>query len=296
MDRRSFLTRCVAASAGWAALAGSAPDATEKKGPFADAPLRISAPPGWFPGDTIEEQLEHIAAWGFPAYEWLGPTGDLDALRATMDGLGIEISCICGVGAIAPGQMVAPTQHDRLIKGFWQTVKTAQTLGCKNIVGLTGNERTDVSREEQTEYVVRCLRRLAPIAEGEGVTIVVEPLNVLIDHPGFFLTRTDQMIAILEAVDSPNVKMLFDIYHQQITEGNVIRNITNNIERIGHFHIGDNPGRCQPGSGELNYKNIFKAIHEAGYRGYLALECGISQGTTLEQALKYLRNECLAWS
>jgi hydroxypyruvate isomerase len=116
---------------------------------------------------------------------------------------------------------------------------------------------------------------------------------VLVDHAGYFLNTTDHTIEILEAVDSPNVKMCYDIYHQQITEGNIIRNIRNNIDRIGHFHVGDNPGRKQPGTGELNYKNIFKAIHETGYDGFVALECGNT--ASLEEALTYLREYCLTW-
>lgn len=294
MNRRSFLTSC-AAAAGSAALLTSAPAAAAKKeGPFADAPLKISMPPGWFKGKTIDEKLEQIAEWGFPAYEWLGPSGDLDALKAAMDRVGLELSCIVGAGAIAPRQMVDPEDHDRVVAQFRGRVQMAHKLGCKNLIGLTGNERTDVSREQQTEYVIECLKRLAPIAEDEGVTIVIEALNVLVNHKGYFMVTTAHTMEILEAVNSPNVKMCFDIYHQQISEGNVIRNIAENIDRIGHFHVGDNPGRKQPGTGELNYKNIFKAIHEAGYQGFVALECG--KKGPLEDALTYLREECLTWS
>ncbi len=103
-----------------------------------------------------------------------------------------------------------------------------------------------------------------------------------------------QATSCLEAVDSENVKMCFDIYHEQISEGNIIRNIKKNIDRIGHFHVADNPGRQQPGTGELNYKNIFKAIHDAGYKNFVALECHI--GGSREDALEYLRKECLTWS
>jgi len=294
MDRKTFLTSC-ATAAGSLALFESAPaSAARKKGPFADAPLRISAPPKWFEGKTIDDKLERLAEWGLPAYEWLKPTGDLDALRATMDRLGLELSCIIGAGAIKPRQMVDPTDHDRVVDQFKAQVQIAHKLGCKNLIGLTGNERTDVSRDQQTEYVVQCLKRLAPIAEAERVTIVMEALNVLVNHKGFFMTTTDHTMEILDAVDSPNVKMCFDIYHQQITEGNIIRNITNNIERIGHFHVGDNPGRKQPGTGELNYKNIFKAIYDTGYKGYVALECG--RTTSADEALTYLREECLTWT
>jgi len=292
MKRRAFLASCTAGLAGCALARGADSEAARNKGPFADAPLKISVPIGWFKGSPVE-QLDQYAAWGLPAYEWLNPSGDLDALRAKADALGIELSCIVGVGRIGPGAMVNPDEHDDMVKQFRDRVAMAKRLGCKRLIGLTGNERDDVSREKQTEYVIQCLKRLAPIAEDENVTIVMEALNTLVDHRGYFLTRTDQTMAILEAVDSPNVKMCFDIYHQQITEGNVIRNITRNIERIGHFHVADNPGRKEPGTGELNYKNIFRAIHRKGYDGFVAMECGRTRGT--EAALKVVL-DCLDWT
>lgn len=302
MNRRKFITVSAAASGAAilpAAIASAASkdkesaaaSATDKM--FSDAPLRISVQPGWFKGNTIDEKLAAIAEWGFPAYEWLGPEGDIDALKAAMDRAGLPISCIGGAGKIAPRQMVDPTDHDRVVEEFKERVKLAHKLGCKNLIGLSGNERTDATRDEQMGYVVQCAKRLAPIAEAEGVIICMEALNPLVDHIGYFLTRTDQTMEILQEVNSPNVKMLFDIYHQQITEGNIIRNITANIARIGHFHVADNPGRKQPGTGELNYKNIFKAIYDAGYKGYVALECGKTVST--EEALTYLRKECLTW-
>ena len=296
MNRRGFMASCAAAAGAVAATGGaSAQESVEMRdseGLFADAPLRIAPPLGWFDGD-VNGQLEQIAYYGFEAYEWLGPSGDLDALKAKMDEVGVALTCIGGAGAIAPGQMVDASDHDRLEQQFRDNVAVAHKLGVTRLIGLSGNERDDISREEQTANMVACLKRLAPIAEGEGITIVIEALNPLVDHVGFFLTRTDQTMAILEEVDSPNVKMLFDIYHQQITEGNVIRNFTQHIDRIGHFHVADNPGRQEPGTGELNYRNILKALHGTGYDGYVALESGKS-GTT-DAALRAVR-ACLDWS
>jgi len=275
MKRRSFLTSCAAATAGLALwnhrpVLGAPP---EDK-PFSKVKLRMSAPIDWFDGETAEQRLETMAAWGFSAYEWLRPEGDFDSLRKKADSLGMELSCIVGAGAIAPGQMVQPKDHDKVVKQFEGNVEVAKKLNCKHLVGLTGNERKDVSREEQTENVVKCLKRLAPIAEKNNVVIVMEALNPLVDHKGFFMYTTAHTMEIINAVGSPNVKMLFDIYHQQISEGNVIRNFTANIDRIGHFHVADNPGRKEPGSGELNYHNIFKAIAKTDYKDFVALECG----------------------
>ncbi len=294
MKRRNFFITCASAIAGGAYLAtregyGAIP---EDK-PFSKVKLRMSAPLDWFPGKKPEEKLEAVAKWGLPAYEWLHPKGDFKAIRNKADSLGLELSCIVGVGAIAPRQMVDETDHDRLEKQFRDRIEVAKQLNCKRLIGLSGNERNDIPREAQKENIIKCLKRLAPIAEDNQVYIVMEALNPLVDHAGYFLCRTDETMEILKEVNSPNVLMLFDIYHQQITEGNVIRNITENISRIGHFHVADNPGRKEPGTGELNYRNIFKAIAETGYQGFVALECGHSTGNyedTLRATLSLLEN------
>ena len=292
MKRRDFMATC-AAGVSAAALAGAAEGQTApKNGPFAGAPIKMSCPPGWFRDVSFPEQLEQIAQWGFPAYERLGPPADPATVRAQGDAAGLELSCIIGAGAIAPGHMVQPKEHAKVEALFRERVAIAKKLGCKRLIGLSGNTRIDATHDEQMKYMIRCVERLAPIAEDNDVILVLEALNTLVNHKGYFLTRTDQTMLILEAVDSPNVKMLFDIYHQQITEGNIIRNIRNHIDRIGHFHVGDNPGRREPGSGELNYTNIFRAIAESGYDGFVALECGRT-GTT-EQALEAVA-ACLQW-
>lgn len=278
MIRRTFLSTCAAAAAGvtlwnprmtFAAIPEDKPFSNVKK-------LRMTAPLDWFPGKEPVDKLEAVASWGLPAYEWLWPSGDPDKIRAKTDSLGLVLSCMVGVGKIADGGMVNPDDHDRLINEFKGKVEIAKKLNCTHLVGLSGNERKDIPREQQTEYVIQCLKKLAPIAEDNNVTIVLEALNTLVDHEGYFVARTDHTMQIMNAVNSPNVKMLFDIYHQQITEGNVIRNFTENIDRIGHFHVADNPGRKEPGTGELNYANIFKAIAGTNFKGFVALECGHS--------------------
>jgi hydroxypyruvate isomerase len=290
MNRRTFLTSSAALVGAVAAPDGTAQETVPSR-PFANLPLKMAVQPQFFPG-TIDEQLDAVAAWGFPAYEWHNPEGDLDALRTKADGLGLALSCVRGCGRIAPGHMMDPAQHDAVAAEFTQQIEIAKKLGTRQLIGLTGNARTDVTYKEQMELVVACLKRLAPIAEANDVEIIMEALNPLVDHKGFFLTRTDQTMQILDAVDSPNVKMLFDIYHQQITEGNVIRNIRDNIDRIGLFHVADNPGRKQPGTGEMNYANIYKAIHETGFTGYVALEHG--KTGSVEDALN-ANLACFEW-
>ena len=290
MIRRRFFA-AVAAATGGAALLKSAPvlAAPPADKPFSKVKLRMSAPLTWFPGDTPQEQIEQAAAWGLPGWEWLRPNGDFDAMRRMSDKHGTELSCMVGAGAIAPGGMVNPDDHDKLVADFKKNVAIAKTLNCKHLIVLSGNERDDIPAEKQTEYVIQCLKRLAPIAEKNEVIAVLEALNPLVDHRGYFVCRTDHTMEIMKKVSSPNVKMCFDIYHQQITEGNVIRNLSKNIRRIGHFHVADNPGRKEPGTGELNYTRIFEAIAKpvakGRYKGFVALECGHSTGN-YEDTLK----------
>ncbi len=277
MNRRNFMASCGAAAGATAFFQSMAAlGAVPGDKPFAKSKLRMSCPLDFFKPKDPLQRLEEAAAWGFSAYEWLGPSGDLDALRKKADSLGMELSCMVGAGRIGPGTMVTTEDHDKVFEQFKERVAMAKKLNCKHLVGLSGNVRDDISMEQQTQNVVACLKRLAPIAEENNVLLCCELLNPLVDHKGYFLTRTDQAVPILKAVDSPNVKMLFDIYHQQITEGNVIRNLTANIDNIGHFHVADNPGRKEPGTGELNYKNIFKAIASTNYKEFVALECGHS--------------------
>jgi hydroxypyruvate isomerase len=116
-----------------------------------------------------------------------------------------------------------------------------------------------VSREAQTQSLIEGLRACVPILEKEGVTLLIEPLNTRVNHQGYFLASSEEAFHIINQVGSPYVKILFDIYHQQITEGNVIANIRENIGLIGHFHAAGNPGRHELDNGELNYEQIFKA-------------------------------------
>ena len=172
--------------------------------------------------------------------------------------------------------MVWEDTRDIFIASFRESVAAAQKMGVPNICATVGNLRSDISSEQQFDICVKTLKELSHIAEEEGIMIVLEPLNILVNHMGFYLVTTEQAVKMIHAVDSPNCKILFDIYHQQISEGNIIRNATENIDLIGHFHIADNPGRLEPGTGEINYNNVFRAIRDAGYNRYLAFECGRS--------------------
>ncbi len=169
---------------------------------------------------------------------------------------------------------------DRLYEG----VETFKRTGAKYALMVPGRYNQNLEWDYQAANVIDSVRELSEIAEKEGIVIVLEPLNRW-DHPGLFLTGIPQTYMICRAVNSPACKIVNDIYHQQITEGNILPNIDRSWDEIGAFHIGDNPGRKEPTTGEINYKNIFKHIYQKGYDGVLCCEHGKSlPGKEGEQA------------
>jgi hydroxypyruvate isomerase len=154
-------------------------------------------------------------------------------------------------------------------------IETAKRVNCSWALVVPGRYDESLAREYQTANVIDNLRACADICEPAGLILVLEPLNPR-DHPGLFLTRIPQAYEICRAVASPSCKILDDIYHQQISEGNLIPNIEMAWDELAAFHIGDNPGRKEPTTGEINYRNIFKHLHNKGYQGVLCMEHGHS--------------------
>ena len=210
---------------------------------------------------------------------------DIEKVKAALDDTGLELSSILfGSFDEKKAQLIANSHGivhedalDAFVDAVKETLEVCKRLGCKSIIVTTGNERADVSRDVQKANVIKALKKGAEIVRGSGVKLVLEPLNILVDHKGYFLVTTDEAVEILDAVGSDDVLLLFDIYHQQISEGNLINNIKNNILYIGHMHVADVPGRKEPGTGEINYANVFKAIENAGYEYFVTYECGLSR-------------------
>ena len=166
-----------------------------------------------------------------------------------------------------------PTRRQEYLDGLAETLDMAQYLDCQTIISQVGQEQPHLSREEQTQSIIDGLKACVPLLEKAGATLVIEPLNTRYNHPGYFLARSDEAFAIVREVNSPHVKVLFDIYHQQITEGNLIPNITDNAEWIGHVHIAGHPGRHEPfGRNEIHYPSVLAALKDAGYTGAVGLE------------------------
>jgi hydroxypyruvate isomerase len=237
-----------------------------------------------FCGLDNQQALEKVKDCGFTAYEfWAWWDRDLEALKKKADSLGLNCACFCTKFVT----LTEPAKRGAYLEGLKESVAAAKKMGVPCLISQSGDDSGAVYAF-QRRSVIEGLKAAAPIVEDAGVTLLLEPLNGKIDHKGIWLELSGEGFEILEEVGSSNVKLLFDIYHQQITEGDVCRRLTSHIPLIGHVHSAGNPGRHELDSGELDYGRIFSALEAAGYKGYAGLE--YSPVEDAEAGLKRIRN------
>ena len=226
------------------------------------------------------EQLKFMADQGFTAFEdnemKKRPVEVQEKMAKTMTQLGMQMGVFVAHKIywkepnLASGKEEWRTEFLQQIK---ESVEVAKRVNAKWMTVVPGHLDLSQDMGYQTANVIDVLKRASEILESHKITMVLEPLNFR-NHPGLFLTKQAQAFAICKAVNSPSCKILFDIYHQQIQEGNLLPNIEKCWDEIAYFQIGDNPGRKEPTTGEINYKNIFKYIHSRGFDGILGMEHG----------------------
>ena len=222
-----------------------------------------------FAEGSYPERARRAADAGAGAVEiWGHDDVDLDALTDACADAGVELVSMVGSGA----PLVDPDGHDAAVADIRDSIAVAEAHDVPTLIVTVGQARDDLDRETQRDAVVDALAAVAPDAEDAGVTLVVEPLNTAVDHAGYFLAESGPAFDILREVDSPRVQLLYDVYHQQVTEGNIIETLTDNLDLVGHVHIADVPGRHEPGTGELNYENVLGALAEAGYDAAVGCE------------------------
>ncbi|MEP0263291.1 TIM barrel protein [Dokdonia sp.] len=241
-------------------------------------------------GDDPVAQLEFMAAQGFTAFEdnemRNRPIAQQEAMAKTME----KHEMIMGVFVAHKIYWTEPNLasgkeawRKEFLNDIKKSVAVAKRVHAKWMTVVPGHVDLRQNMAYQTANVIETLKQACAILEPHGIVMVLEPLNFR-NHPGLFLSESPQAYQICKAVNSPSCKILFDIYHQQIQEGNLIPNIEQCWDEIAYFQIGDNPGRNEPTSGEINYKNVFKYIHSKGFTGVLGMEHGNSiEGKTGEQ-------------
>jgi hydroxypyruvate isomerase len=297
MERRRFIQNSLLTGAGTflagissgAALSASSPKATTGK------PFNMNYAPheGMFKnlgGKNFIDQIKYMYDQGFRAIEDNGMAGrapeDQTKIGETLSKLGMTMGVFVvdkggnGANTLAAGKQ----EHtDIFLKGCRQAVEVAKRVNAKWVTVVPGDFQRQLPLDIQTANVIEALKKGSDILEPHGLVMVLEPLS---DTPDLFLRDSSQTYMICKAVNSPSCKILYDIYHMQKNEGNLIYHINTCWSEIAYFQIGDNPGRKEPTTGEINYKNIFKHLYNKGYKGILGMEHGVSKpGNEGETAL-----------
>jgi hydroxypyruvate isomerase len=278
LDRRSLL-----AAAGLASLAAAAPRRQDARAglpgrtPHTRFAVNIEM---WFGGLSYPERMRAAAELGFPAVEfWPWQGKDLDALDDTRRELGLEIAQFTGWG-FSPALCDAAHQQ-AFADEIGKAGEVARRLGAKCMTVLAGNDQPGLSREQMHDNVIHALKLAAPVAQAAGVVLILEPLNTRVDHAGYCLSSSDDAVRICREVGSPHVKINWDLYHQQITEGDLCGRLRAGFDQIGYVQLADHPGRHEPGTGEIRYNRVLRELHELGYRGLVGLECSPRDGERL---------------
>ena len=233
-------------------------------------------------GSDIFNQLEFIKDQGFKAFEDNGmknrdaktqeKIGNFLSNNNMKMGVFVAHKIYWNEPNLASGDL---NKRNEFLNDISSSVDIAKRVNAKWMTVVPGHLDLRKDMNYQTQNVIETLKQASGLLEKHDLTMVLEPLNFR-DHPGLFLTESPQAFQICKAVNSKSCKILFDIYHQQIQEGNLIPNIEASWNEIAYFQIGDNPGRNEPTTGEINYKNIFKYIYDKGFNGVLGMEHGNS--------------------
>lgn len=297
MERRNFIKRTALTATAGIVGGGSILQGKSAHKQSTDSAFKMKFAPhlGMFKhsaGEDPIDQLKYMADQGFTAFEDNGMKKREVALQQkmgeTMAQLGLEMGVFVAHTISWQKPNLANGDKDlreKFLMEIKECVEVAKRVNAKWMTVVPGHVDLRLDMGYQTAHVVESLRQASAILEPHGLVMVLEPLNFR-NHPGLFLTKIAQGYQICRAVDSPSCKILFDIYHQQIQEGNIIPNIDAAWDEVAYFQIGDNPGRKEPTTGEINYKNIFQHIQEKGFSGILGMEHGNAQpGKEGEMAL-----------
>ncbi len=231
--------------------------------------MKLCVPIPCFFGKTdFAEAIRTVGKLGFKfaeTYNWKGL--DFEAVKKACTESGVQLISMCTTEF-----RMTDSQYRKLwLAGLKESCEAANALGVRFLISQVGPD-TGAPRAEQHSAIVETLLLSRPILEKYGVTVMLEPLNTYFDHPGYYLTSSAEAFDIVREVNHPLVKIVFDIYHQQIMEGNIIPNVTANLDCIAHLHSAGHPGRIELNLGENDYKVIFDAIDATGYKGACGLE------------------------
>jgi hydroxypyruvate isomerase len=285
MKRRNFIRNTAVSGIAFSSLTGILNSSAAESAGTETVQFKMKYAPhfGMFrnsAGDDLIDQIKFMADQGFTAFEDNGMMGRDVKTQEKIGETLARLNMTMGVFVIDKGGNMAntlaagkPEFVDIFLDGCRRAVDVAKRVNAKWMTVVPGGFERRLPTGVQDANVIEALRRGAEILEPHGLVMVLEPLS---DSPDLYLRTSEQTFMICKAVNSPSCKILYDIYHMQKNEGNLINNIELTWDEIAYFQIGDNPGRKEPTTGEINYKNVFKYIHDKGYQGVMGMEHGNS--------------------
>ena len=208
---------------------------------------------------------------GLDAVEfWKWTEKDIPAVEKALAETKLALSSLVAEPMIP---LTDPASHDAFLVGLRASAEMANRLGAKVLIAQAGDDLPGRTRAEQHQALVDCLTQAADVLAGTGVVLGLEPLNTLIDHKGYFLHSTVEGLDIIDEVNRPEIRIVYDIYHSLVMGEATAEVLKDRIDRVAHVHIADHPGRNEPGTGEIHYPRVLREAYALGYRGYVGLEC-----------------------
>jgi hydroxypyruvate isomerase len=234
---------------------------------------------------AVPDRIRAAKAAGLDGIEfWKWSNKDLDAVRAALDETGLPIA---GILCEPIAGITDPEAHDAFLDGVRASLLAAVKLGAPVMIAQAGDDRHDVPREVQHAALVKVLKGAADILDGSGVILALEPLNDRVDHPGYYLTSTVEGLDIIDEVDRPSVRLLYDIYHSAMMGEHIEDVLEGRLDRVVHVHLADTQGRGEPGSGAMDWQARLDWLADHGYQGFVGLEYRPSGST--EDSLSFMR-------
>jgi hydroxypyruvate isomerase len=243
----------------------------------------------WLGGQPFEKRIHAAAALGYKFFEfWPWRGKDLEAIQVAMEETGLKPTQFTAWG-FNPG-MNDPKNHSKFVKEVEASCEAAKKIGAPMMTIVGGNDQPGMTQRQMHDNIITGLKLAAPIAEEFGIMMILESMNVRRDHPGHCLYGSPNAVRICQEVDSPMVKINWDLYHMQISEGDLCGHLREGIDQIGYLQLADHPGRREPGTGEINYARVLREAWDLGYRKAIGVECSPSENA--QASTRRLLNAC----
>jgi hydroxypyruvate isomerase len=241
----------------------------------------------WWWDKPFTDRIHAAADAGFTHIEfWPYENKDISAIAKVCKERGITVAQFTAWGFV-PG-LNNPKNHTSFVEKIKESCEIAKQLNCKMMTVVGGNDQPGMTQEEMHQNIIDGLKLVKPIVEEAGIMLILEPMNIRVDHKGHCLYGSEDAVRICREVDSPMVKINWDLYHMQISEGDLCGRLRDGIDQVGYIQVADHPGRHEPGTGEIYYQRVYEELDALGYTGPIGLECSPANGEKV--AVERLKN------